>query len=416
VIFQLEGGIYRFAAGYSLAPAFLKIERQTLISPGPGTVVGRAAMTRRVARIDDALADPLYEKKEDAKVEGNRSMIGVPVLRDGQPVVVIGLGRRRFDPFGKREIELATTFAAQALIAIENARLVSDLRDSLQQQTATADVLKVISGSIFDLQTVLDTLVESAARLCNAERTLIYRPKDGSFHHAASYGYPKEFREFMSKSPLQPGRGSVVGRTALEKTVIQVTDTLADPEFTFVRPPNLRPSRTLLGVPLIREGTLIGAMGLARPEVKPFNAKEIELATTFADQAVIAIENTRLFEAEQQRTRELTESLEQQTATSKVLHRATDCYRRRPQNHQPVDFRFADSAANPRGISSSILPCRQGEHYSREKWGLLCRRGLWLLPRVSGVYKKYSDQGRAGDGVRASTSRRPSSSHCRRRR
>ena len=319
VIFQLEGGIYRFAAGYSLAPAFLKIERQTLISPGPGTVVGRAAMTRRVARIDDALADPLYEKKEDAKVEGNRSMIGVPVLRDGEPVVVIGLGRRRFDPFGKREIELATTFAAQALIAIENARLVSDLRDSLQQQTATADVLKVISRSIFDLQTVLDTLVESAARLCNAERTLIYRPKDGSFHHAASYGYPKEFREFMSKSPLQPGRGSVVGRTALEKTVIQVTDTLADPEFTFVRPPNLRPSRTLLGVPLIREGTLIGVMGLARPEVKPFNAKEIELATTFADQAVIAIENTRLFEAEQQRTRELSKSLEQQTATSEVL-------------------------------------------------------------------------------------------------
>ena len=134
-------------------------------------------MTRRVAQIDDALADPLYEKKEDAKVEGNRSMIGVPVLRDGEPVVVIGLGRRRFDPFGKREIELATTFAAQALIAIENARLVSDLRDSLQQQTATADVLKVINRSIFDLQTVLDTLVEFAARLCNAERTLIYRPK-----------------------------------------------------------------------------------------------------------------------------------------------------------------------------------------------------------------------------------------------
>ena len=202
-------------------------------------------------------------------------------------------------------------------------------------------MLKVISRSIFDLQTVLDTLVESAARLCNAERTLIYRPKDGSFHHAASYGYPKEFREFMSKSPLQPGRGSVVGRTALEKTVIQVTDTLADPEFTFVRPPNLRPSRTLLGVPLIREGTLIGVMGLARPEVKPFNAKEIELAATFADQAVIAIENVRLFEAEQQRTRELTESLEQQTATSEVLQVISSS----PGDLQPV---FRDHAGERR--------------------------------------------------------------------
>ena len=128
VIFQLENGIYRFAAGYSLAPAYLEIERRTLISPGPGTVIGRAAMTRRVVRIDDAWSDPLYEKKEDAKVEGNRSMIGVPLMRDGEPVAVIGLGRRRLDPFGEHEIELATTFAAQALVAIENTRLLNELR------------------------------------------------------------------------------------------------------------------------------------------------------------------------------------------------------------------------------------------------------------------------------------------------
>ena len=128
MIFQLRDGVYRFAAGYSLLPEFLEIERQALIYPGPGTVIGRAAMTGKVARIDDALADPLYEKKEDAKVEGNRSMMGVPLMREGKPVVVIGMGRHRLDPFGEREIELAKSFAAQAVIAIENARLLNELR------------------------------------------------------------------------------------------------------------------------------------------------------------------------------------------------------------------------------------------------------------------------------------------------
>ena len=128
VIFQLQDGVYRFAAGYSLSPEFLEIERRALISPGQGTVIGRAAMTGEVARIDDALTDPLYEKKEDAKVEGNRSMIGVPLIRDGEPVVVIGMGRRRVDPFGDHEIELAKSFAAQAVIAIENAWLLNELR------------------------------------------------------------------------------------------------------------------------------------------------------------------------------------------------------------------------------------------------------------------------------------------------
>ena len=161
VIFQLQDGVYRFAAGYSLLPEFLEIERRALIFPGPGTLIGRAAMTQKVERIDDALTDPLYEKKEDAKIEGNRSMIGVPLMRGGEPVVVIGMGRRRVDPFGEREIELAKSFAAQAVIAIQNAQLLNELRQSttdlteaLEQQTATSEVLQVISSSPGDLEPV----------------------------------------------------------------------------------------------------------------------------------------------------------------------------------------------------------------------------------------------------------------------
>ena len=317
VIFQLQDGVYRFAAGYSLSPEFIEIERQALISPGPGTLIGRAAMTRKVAQIDDALTDPLYEKKADAKVEGNRSMIGVPLMRGGEPVVVIGMGRRRVDPFGEHEIELAKSFAAQAVIAIENARLLNELRESLQQQTATADVLKVISRSKFDLQTVLHTLLTSAARLCQSDHSFIYLREGDAYRLAVGSGDIPEWIEYLKQHTISPGRGTVAARAVLEGRTVHIPDVLADPEYTFLEAQKRGGFRTALGVPLLREGVSIGVMVLTRPTVRPFDASHIALVTTFADQAVIAIENVNLLDELRERTEEvekLNQQLEQRVA------------------------------------------------------------------------------------------------------
>ena len=366
VIFQLKDGIYRFAAGYSLVPAFLQIEQRALISPGPGTLVGRAAMTRKVARIDDALADALYEKKEDAKVEGNRSMIGVPLLRDGEPVVVIGLGRRRLDPFGEREIELATTFAAHAVIAIENARLLGDLRESLQQQTATADVLKVISRSAFNLPAVLNALTESAAGLCAADLGLIFQQDGDVLRLVANFGVSREAERYWLEHPVPVGRGSTSGRALLEGRAIHIPDVLADPEYRATRYQELAGYRSTLSVPLLRDGTTIGVFGLGRREPNPFTEKQAELVTTFADQAVIAIENTRLLnELRQrtddlsQRTTDLTEALEQQTATSEVLRVISSS----PGDLKPVFDAMLANAARLCEAKFGALGLREGDAY-----------------------------------------------------
>ena len=314
VIFRLQGGVYRFAAGYSLSPAYLGHERRTPISPGPGTVIGRAAMRRQVVRIEDAWTDPLYEQKAAVKMEGGgRSMIGVPLMREGEPIGVIGLARNRVDPFTEREIELVTTFAAQAVIAIENTRLLSELRESLEEQTATANVLKVISRSAFDLQTVLQTLVESASRLCDADRGTITRQKDGVFYRAsATYGHSREFVDHFKDVPIsQADRGSATGRALFEGKVIHIPDVKADPEYTLLEAQRLGDYRTVLAVPMLREGVSIGALTLSRSDVRPFTAKQIELVTTFADQAAIAIENARLLGELRERTIQLQEQSQQ---------------------------------------------------------------------------------------------------------
>jgi two-component system NtrC family sensor kinase len=332
VIFRLEGGVYRFAAGYSLDPAYIEHERRTAISPGPGTVIGRAAMTRQVVRIEDAWTDPLYEQKTAAKISGGRSMIGVPLMREGEPIGAIGLARTRVDPFTQREIELVTTFAEQAVIAIENARLLSELRESLAQQTATADVLKVISRSAFDLNAVWRTLVESACTLCDAPQGLIELLDGDVYRLVMQKGYGEAFERYLVENPLRAGSSSGTGRAAGTGVVSHIPDVLQDPDYRLTEGQRLGGYRANLAVPLLREQKVIGVFVLARPTPGPFTPRQIALVQTFADQAVIAIENVRLFDDVQKRTAELTESLEQQTATADVLRVISSS----PTDVQPV--------------------------------------------------------------------------------
>jgi two-component system NtrC family sensor kinase len=238
----------------------------------------------------------------------------------------MSLGRQRVEAFSDKQIELVSTFADQAVIAIENVRLFDevqartrDLTESLQQQTATADVLKVISRSTFDLQAVLDTLVESAARLCDADMASINREKAAAYQQVASYGYSPEFQAYMRDHPIPAGRGSIVGRTVMQGKVMHVADVEADPEFQMRDAAKIGGIRTMLGVPLLRERTPIGVIALQRKTVRPFTDKQIELVETFADQAVIAIENVRLFESVEARTRELAKSLEELRTTQDRL-------------------------------------------------------------------------------------------------
>jgi two-component system, NtrC family, sensor kinase len=218
---------------------------------------------RRTIHIPDALADPEYSYAPK-NVEAVRTVLSVPILKGNDLLGVVGIYTlEEVKPFTDKQIALVETFADQAAIAIDNVRLLDELRQSLQQQTATADVLKLISRSTFDLKSVLSTLVESAAKLCEADFAAIAREKDGYYHVVAGYGFPPGFQDYVEAVPLERGRGSVFGRVLLERKPVQVVDVLADPEYAMHEVQKRAGYRTMLGVPLLREGVSIGLLGVS---------------------------------------------------------------------------------------------------------------------------------------------------------
>jgi GAF domain-containing protein len=319
VIWLRRGDHLHLVAHVGYSQEWVETAGRMLISPDPNgiNVTGRIAATGELIHVADISADERFNANILHRMAQYRAILGVPLIRDGRVEGVIGFTRTTPGLFNQRQVELVQTFADQAVIAIENARLfdevqarTEDLRESLQFQTATSDVLKVISSSPDSLQPVLDVIVETSRQLCSTETSTIFLLKDDKFHIAAASGAQPEYMDFLRNNPIALDQaGSSTSRAARQKRTVHIPDIGADPEFGH-GPMSVGQRRALLSVPLMREGSAIGVITMRQTHLTPFTERQIEVVQTFADQAVIAISNVRLFEQVQQRTRELSKSLD----------------------------------------------------------------------------------------------------------
>jgi two-component system, NtrC family, sensor kinase len=319
IIMRVEGNLLRCVTKYGPSRNWPVGFTRTL---SRDWVTGRAVIDQTAVHVADLQASEceFSQGAAFARQYGHRTTLAVPLLREGSAIGAILIRRMEVNPFTDRQVELVSSFASQAVIAIENARLFNELRESLQQQTASAEVLKVISGSAFDLQPVFNTIVQTASRLCEAEFALIFELHVDRYEIVAANNAAEAFVKHAADNPLPLGQGSLVGRTALARKPIHIPDCLADPGYSAVDYQAVGQYRTMLGIPLLREGVPIGVIGMMRTAVRPFSDKQIELVATFADQAVIAIQNAQLFEQLQERTKQLSQSLDElRTAQDRLV-------------------------------------------------------------------------------------------------
>ena len=310
-----------------MPPAFAKAQGAGPFDPAPGGMLDLVIKTGRTVHLPDLAATQAYLERHPIMVQavdlgGIRTVVGVPMLKDSLLVGLIGVFRQEVRPFTEKQVALLTNFAAQAVIAIENARLLSELRESLQEQTAAAEVLQVISSSTGDLEPVFAKMLENAVRICDATFGNIYRWDGNALSLVATHNTPLAYAEARRRSPVRPNPNNIFGRMVTTKTVVHVFDAAEQREqgnVENVTAVELGGVRTCIAVPMLKENELVGSISLLRQEVLPFTDKQIALITNFAAQAVIAIENARLLNELQQRTADLTPSLEQQMATSEVL-------------------------------------------------------------------------------------------------